>query len=123
MTPPPSSPRAPRIENEMTVAYEAGGGFLTAPAVNLSRGGLFINTQRPLAVGTSVRLLLSLPGADAPVDLGARVARVSESQASASPGPGMAIEFVDVDDEKRSRIDGFVENLRQTLQDGGAPRK
>lgn len=123
MTTPTASPRAPRIENEMTVAYEAGAGFVTAPAVNLSRGGLFINTQRPLAVGTSVRLLLSLPGAGEAVDLGARVARVSESTVAASQGPGMAVEFVDVDDEKRSRIDGFVENLRQALHDGGAPRE
>ncbi|RKH47546.1 TIGR02266 family protein [Corallococcus sicarius] len=122
--------RAHRIDHELPVAYRTVAGFVTDWAVNLSRGGLYINTQQPLPVGTVVRLLVSLPGASFPVDL---VGKVTRTNAQGTPGPGapgevpgMAVEFVDVDDDKRSRIEAFVERLREALpadERGSATRK
>jgi type IV pilus assembly protein PilZ len=130
MTAPPEksapAPRAHRLDHELPVAYRTVAGFVTDWAVNLSKGGLYINTPQPLPVGTSVRLLVSLPGASFPVDL---VGRVTRTNAQGTPGlevPGMAVEFVDVDDEKRSRIEAFVERLRAELpadEPGAATRK
>ncbi|MBU8894733.1 TIGR02266 family protein [Corallococcus sp. H22C18031201] len=107
--------RAPRVEHELPVAYRTVAGFVSDWAVNLSRGGLYINTSQPLDVGTLVRVLVSLPGADFPVDLTGRVTRSNTPGASAPESPGMAVEFVDVDDDKRSRIERFVERLRAAL--------
>lgn len=109
------NPRAPRLEYELPVAYRTVSGFVTDWAVNISRGGLFINTQKPLAVGTPVRLIVSLPGTDFPFDLTGRVTRINESHSAPNQVPGMAIEFVNVDDEKRSRIEEFVERLRKVM--------
>ncbi|CAM4208343.1 TIGR02266 family protein [Corallococcus sp. ZKHCc1 1396] len=113
---PVPAPRAHRIDHELPVAYRTVSGFVTDWAVNLSRGGLYINTQQPLPVGTVVRILVSLPGASFPVDLAGKVTRTNAQ--GAGPGgevPGMAVEFVDVDDDKRSRIEAFVERLREAL--------
>ncbi|RKG75875.1 PilZ domain-containing protein [Corallococcus terminator] len=113
---PVPAPRAHRIDHELPVAYRTVAGFVTDWAVNLSRGGLYINTQQPLPVGTVVRILVSLPGANFPVDLAGKVTRTNAQ--GAEPGgevPGMAVEFVDVDDDKRSRIEAFVERLREAL--------
>jgi type IV pilus assembly protein PilZ len=107
--------RAPRLEYELPVAYRTVSGFVTDWAVNISRGGLFINTQKPLPVGTLVRLIISLPGTEFPFDLTGRVTRVNESHLAPNQVPGMAIEFVNVDDEKRLRIEEFVERLRKAL--------
>jgi type IV pilus assembly protein PilZ len=113
--------RAPRLQHELMVAYRAPGNpvFSTHWAVNLSGGGMFINTSSPLPVESPVDLVLSLPDAAAPLELSGRVARVTGTE---SPPAGMGIEFVDVDDDKRSRIERFVTRLRRELPDlsGGA---
>ncbi|MCP3142252.1 TIGR02266 family protein [Pyxidicoccus xibeiensis] len=107
--------RAPRVEYELPVAYSSVTGFVTDWAVNLSRGGLYINTDKPLPVDTVVRLLVTLPGAHFPVELKGRVTRTHAMGTPGSESPGMALEFVDVDDDKRTRIGEFVERLRAEL--------
>lgn len=111
------SRKADRLQHELLVAYRTVDGFITDWAVNISRGGIFINTRNPLAIGTTVRLIISLPDAAFPFDLTGRVIRVSEYDNPANQVPGMGIEFVDVDEEKRSRIERFVERLRKELPD------
>src|SRR5215510_6031697 len=90
-------------------------GFITDWAVNISRGGMFINTRNPLAVGTTVRLIISLPDTAFPFDLTGRVTRVAEFNNPSNQVPGMGIEFVGVDDEKRVLIKRSVDRLIYTL--------
>ena len=114
---PDKARRANRLQHELLVAYRSMDGFITDWAVNISRGGMFINTRNPLAVGTTVRLIISLPDTACPFDLTGRVTRVAEFNNPSNQVPGMGIEFVDVDDEKRARIERFVERLRKELPD------
>ncbi|MFN7131121.1 MAG: TIGR02266 family protein [Myxococcales bacterium] len=107
--------RADRLHHELLVAYRTVDGFITDWAVNISKGGIFINTRTPLPVGTTVRLIVSLPDAAFPFDLTGRVARVSEFDNSSNEVPGMGIEFVDVDDDKKNRIERFVDKLKKDL--------
>ena len=107
--------RSERLEHELLVAYRTVDGFITDWAVNISRGGLFINSRTPLPVGTTVRLIVSLPDAAFPFDLTGRVTRVSEFNNAANEVPGMGLEFVDIDDDKRARIERFVDKLRIEL--------
>ena len=113
--------RSERLQHELLVAYRTVDGFITDWAVNISRGGIFINTRKPLPVGTTVRLILSLPDATFPFDLGGRVRRVVEFDNATNQVPGMGIEFLDVDEEKRARIERFVERLRKELPEGAQP--
>jgi type IV pilus assembly protein PilZ len=118
---PKTARRADRLSHELLVAYRTVDGFITDWAVNISKGGLFINTRTPLAVGTTIRLIISLPDAAFPFDLNGKVMRVNEFDNPSNQVPGMAIEFLDVDEEKRARIDRFVERLRKELPDEEAP--
>ncbi len=115
--------RSNRLQHELLVAYRTVDGFITDWAVNISRGGIFINTRNPLAVGTTVRLIISLPDAAFPFDLTGRVTRVSELNNPSNQVPGMGIEFVDVDEEKRARIEHFVERLRKELPEHQGSRQ
>ena len=115
--------RADRLHHELLVAYRTVNGLITDWAVNISRGGIFINTRKPLAVGTTVRLMISLPDTAFPYDLTGRVTRVNEFDNPSNQVPGMGIEFIDVDDEKRARIERFVERLRKELPDTARVRK
>jgi len=107
--------QAERLQHELLVAYKTVDGFITDWAVNISRGGIFINTRNPLGVGTTVKLIISLPDAPFPFDLVGRVKRVNETNNPANHVPGMGIEFLDVDDDKRLRIERFVQRLRAEL--------
>ena len=113
--------RADRLQHELLVAYRTVDGFITDWAVNISRGGLFINSRNPLPLGSIVRLIVSLPDQAFPFDLTGKIVRVHPYEPGADQVPGMGIEFVDVDDEKRSRLERFVARLREALPD--APRK
>jgi uncharacterized protein (TIGR02266 family) len=113
--------KSERLQHELLVAYRTVDGFITDWAVNISRGGMFINTRNPLSVGSIVRLIVSLPDAAFPFDLTGRVIRVHPHDPNSDTAPGMGIEFVDVDEEKRARLERFVERLRAELPD--APPK
>ncbi|HYR56426.1 MAG TPA: TIGR02266 family protein [Myxococcaceae bacterium] len=119
---PEKARRANRLQHELLVAYRSVDGFITDWAVNISRGGMFINTRNPLAVGTTVRLIISLPDTAFPFDLNGRVTRIAEFNNPSNQVPGMGIEFVNVDDEKRARIERFVERLRKELPDAESTR-
>jgi S-adenosyl-L-methionine hydrolase (adenosine-forming) len=107
--------RANRLHHELPVAYRTVGSFLTDWATNISQGGLFINTRKPLPVGTVVKLIIQLPSAEFPFDITGRVTRVTEFDNHANMVPGMGIEFTDIDPGKREKIEVFVEQLRRDL--------
>ena len=109
-----------RLHHELLVAYKSVDGFITDWATNISKGGIFINTRKPHPVGSLVRLIISLPDAAFPFDLTGKVMRVNEFDNPANQVPGMAIEFVDVDEDKKTRIEKFVDRLRKELPDPGA---
>ncbi len=109
--------RHQRLHHELLVAYRSVDGFITDWATNISKGGIFINTRKPHPVGSLVRLIISLPDAAFPFDLTGRVMRINEFDNPANQVPGMAIEFVDVDDDKKARIERFVDRLRKELPD------
>lgn len=114
--------KAERLQHELLVAYRTVDGFITDWAVNISKGGIFINTRSPLALGSVVRLIVSLPDAAFPFDLTGRVIRVQPHDPQTDTMSGMGIEFMDVDDEKRARLERFVDRLRAELPDEPEPK-
>jgi len=109
--------RATRLHHEIPVAYRSVGSFLTDWATNISHGGLFINTRKPLPVGTEVKILVQLPGASFPFELQGRVTRVTEFDNRANMVPGMGVEFTGVDEARRQEIEEFVDRLRRDLEE------
>ena len=109
--------RALRLHHEIPVAYRSVGSFLSDWATNISHGGLFINTRKPLAVGTPVKILVQLPGTSFPFELAGRVTRTTQFDNKANMVPGMGVEFTDVDDAKRKQISAFVERLRSEFEE------
>jgi type IV pilus assembly protein PilZ len=107
--------RSERLHHELPVAYRTVGSFLSDWATNISRGGLFINTRKPLPVGSVVNLIIQLPGAEFPFDMTGTVKRIVPWEEGGGAAPGMAIEFTDLDGAKRERIELFVEKLAKDL--------
>jgi type IV pilus assembly protein PilZ len=109
--------KTPRLHHEIPVAYRTVGSFLSDWATNISRGGLFINTRKPLALGTAVKILIQLPGEPFPSHLEGVVTRVTAFDNSQNMVPGMGLEFTNVDAERRAELDRFVERLKRDLDD------
>ncbi|MGC3999618.1 MAG: TIGR02266 family protein [Anaeromyxobacter sp.] len=108
--------RAMRLHHAIPVAYRSVGSFLSDWATNISQGGLFINTRKPLPVGTPVTILIQLPGASFPCQLAGRVTRVTEFDNRANMVPGMGVEFTGIEETQRAELEAFVQRLRQGLE-------
>jgi len=109
--------KAARLHHEIPVAYRSVGSFLTDWATNISHGGLFINTRKPLPVGTAVKILIQLPGEPFPSNLEGRVMRVTEFDNNHNMVPGMGIEFTNLDQARREELERFVQKLRHDLEE------
>ncbi len=107
--------RSARLQHEIPVAYRTVGSFLTDWATNISQGGLFINTRKPMPVGSDVKIIVQLPGAAFPFDMTGRVTRIEAVGNKTNAAPGMAVEFTELDRAKRERIEAFVQDLRKKL--------
>jgi uncharacterized protein (TIGR02266 family) len=99
------------------VASVLAGQHRQGRAGNLSTSGIFIETTHLLDVGDP--LVLSFPtGGGAPLNVSGRVRWVTPFGGADDALPGMGIEFVGLDDTKRSRLERMLEGLPVVEQQG-----
>src|SRR5579862_9273197 len=106
--------RFPRHAITLRVDYKRMNTFFADYAKNISKGGTFIRTTKPLDVGTEFVFVLSIPNHPEQLELkGEVVWTVSEDEAARDDEkqPGMGIRFKFVDDSERRAVDDFVEQL------------
>jgi uncharacterized protein (TIGR02266 family) len=99
-----------RIPYSVQVEFRTASSFLVAYSVNLSRGGLFIETDSEVPAGVLLALELLVPGAG----LLNLVGLVAWRRGSDSPDgpPGIGIEFQDIAPQLGSAIDKLVSAFR-----------
>jgi uncharacterized protein (TIGR02266 family) len=78
--------------------------FLAEYAVNLSPGGLFINTETPRAEGDIIHVQFSLKDGSQLIEGMGRVVRVITPGTPGRP-PGMGVEFLDLDARSRALVE------------------
>ena len=96
---------------ELKVEYERMNSFFYDYTKNISRGGTFVRTDHPLAVGTRFVFKLSIPTLARPLELTGEVRWVRREGEEPPGEPGMGIQFVFEDDQQRALVDGVVEKL------------
>ncbi len=96
-----------RAPIELKVDYKKLNSFFADYTKNISKGGTFIKTKKPLPIGTRFLFKLSVPQRQSPFEL------IGEVVWSAPEGeePGMGIKFVYSDDAQRNDFESVVENL------------
>ena len=99
--------RDTRLPAKLRVAYRTQGAFLVSYSVNLSRGGLFIESETSLPVGTEVALRLDVPDAGA-FDLTGIVAWVRQGSPDGMP-EGMGLQLHELDEHYGEVIDRMVQ--------------
>lgn len=99
-----SSPRAPI---ELKVEYRKVNSFFADYTKNISKGGTFIKTKKPLPLGTQFLFQLSVPNRDEPFEL---LGEVAWAKADGDE-PGMGIRFVYATESQRAEFEGIVERM------------
>jgi len=103
----PGRRQHPRAAVALEVEYRTTGGFLVSYSLNLSKGGLFLETTDPLPPGTPLTVRFQIPGAGKTLELSAKVAWV-RSEADEEGPIGMGVMFEDIEDHVGHLIDRII---------------
>jgi len=122
--PPSLLPESERRRDEratitLRVDYKRLNTFFADYTKNISKGGTFIRTTKPLDVGTEFVFVLSFPGREEQLKLNGKVIWITsekEADEAADRPAGMGIRFIFKSDGERRQIHDVVENMMsQTL--------
>ena len=102
--------RSDRVELVVRVDYKTVDELFSEFARNINEGGLFVETDTPPEVGSSVALQFQIPGSDEPIRVMGRVVRACENDPNEVPG--MGIEFENLDAQSLDLINDLVRNLK-----------
>ena len=108
---------SPRLPIELKVEYKKMNSFFSDYTKNISKGGTFIKTKKPLDVGTEFVFKLVVPRLHEPIALQGQVKWVMKEGEPPPPGidpdhePGMGIRFIYASSDERSAIEATVEKL------------
>ncbi len=102
--------RSRRASIIVRIDYATVDEIFTEFTRDINEGGLFIETEKPKPIGTEVAMHFALPGSDEVVQTIGRVVRISSGEDA--PSAGMGIEFDELEDEDRRKINDIVRSLR-----------
>jgi type IV pilus assembly protein PilZ len=103
---------SPRHAITLRVDYKRMNTFFADYAKNISKGGTFIRTTKPLDVGTEFVFVLSIPGQPDHLQLrGEVVWTVEEEDADQDRPPGMGIRFRFAQESEKTSLEQFVQKL------------
>ncbi len=104
----------PRAPIELKVEYRKLNTFFADYTKNISKGGTFIATEKPLPLGTQFVFKLGLPRRPSPVELKGEVVwanQVGDIQRPEVPEMGMGIRFLFSNEAERVAFGEEVEAL------------
>ena len=105
--------KSERADLVVRVTYQTVDELFSDFARNINEGGVFIETENPEPLGSSVSLQFKLPGSDEPIEAVGTVVRISDGSAP-NDSSGMGIEFGDLSASARQQINEIVRQLRAT---------
>jgi uncharacterized protein (TIGR02266 family) len=104
-----SDRRAPRVPRALSLSYKDQESFAKAYTGNISGGGLFIRTKKPLGQGELFVLNLQLAGLPNPLKIKCEVAwaRNQADEAGKRP-PGMGVKFIEMNKKDEQTLNHYL---------------
>jgi uncharacterized protein (TIGR02266 family) len=101
---------SPRVEATFRVCYRSIDELLVAYSSDLSKGGMFLQSERFLPVNAVLRVQLELEPGAADIPIICRVVYVRDEKTARAVGKptGMGIEFLDLTNECLQLIEAFI---------------
>ncbi|MFC1580886.1 TIGR02266 family protein [Thermodesulfobacteriota bacterium] len=104
-----------RVLKTLSLRFKDRQSFIKAYSENISSGGLFILTDKPLRKGDAFFLKLQLPEMTDPMEIKCEVAWARKQvEDSANRPSGMGIKFMEMSDKDRSSIREYLKNKDRT---------
>ncbi len=99
----------PRAELEVAVDLQSEHNFYTGLTQNISAGGLFVSTNELRPIGSKIRVRLTLPGSNRPIEVDTEVRWVKEISAlRRTDDQGMGLRFLELGADAAKTIDAFL---------------
>ena len=102
--------RAKRAYATEKITFNSESNFYTGFTENISSGGVFISTRNLLPIGTELTLKLKLSDGQPPIDAVGIVRWVRDTEPGSDAAPGIGLQFSNLSDEDRDRINTFIDN-------------
>jgi uncharacterized protein (TIGR02266 family) len=98
-----------RIQKTLSLTYKDDQAFISAYTSNISTGGLFIKTDKPLRLGDQFLLRLQVPALHEPLKVSCEVAWVRGlSEATPKEPAGMGIKFIEMSKGDREALKRYL---------------
>lgn len=106
-----------RILKGLSLTYKNKEAFVNAYTGNVSSGGLFIRTEKPLEPGEEFFLNLQLPGLSDPLRIKCQVKweKTGDEEKQDSPA-GMGAQFVEMSQRDSQVLNQYLNNAENTLK-------
>ena len=102
--------RASRVPVEIQIQYETADGFFQDYMRNLSLGGIFIETPKPLPMNTKLKVQFSLPDMTAPIVADGVVVHTLRLGQPKNPSvSGMGIKFSELEPSSKEMLESYLQ--------------
>lgn len=111
-----------RYDRKVEVIFENEGEILQQLTQNISKGGLFVSTDKPIPKGTMVNLRIVIPHIMEDIQAQGEVAftlDLNEAQQRMHP-PGMGIKFVNFAEGDQDKFLGFLKKIAAAARATGS---
>lgn len=95
----------------MEVRYRTTGSFLVSYSLNLSMGGLFLETDHLLPTGTTVCVGFAVPGLSESIEINAQVVWLREQDNSEGLPAGLGLQFDALEERIGDLVDALVRDF------------
>lgn len=113
-----------RVNTRLAVEFPSEENFRDAAIRNVSRGGLFIATAFPAAVGTEFVLRIHIESSGKLLEVPVSVVSNNLGDGRSTGAAGMGVRFGNLTEEQRSELDAVYEQAVEEAPDSeGLPRQ
>lgn len=108
-----------RFDAELSVDWSSDENFLFSYITNISEMGIFIRSDDPPSIGTSLRLRFACDDRE-PLELEGMVAWINPLRPGGENlNPGMGVRFTDLTPDQRERVVELVKTVAYLQDEGG----
>jgi len=112
---PPKPAETPELVADVT--FESEHNFYAGFSENIGDGGLFVQSWAAHAVGERLKLKVTLPDSDEPVDILGEVRWTRTYNRHDETPPGIGVAFIDLPASIKQRVDTFILQRRPLFYD------
>jgi uncharacterized protein (TIGR02266 family) len=103
-----------RVTLKTSITMSSESNFYTGFMNDISEGGLFVSTYNLQPIGSTINLEFNLPDSEEPIKAQGVVRWLKEANPDVEMEPGLGVQFTNLSDVDRRRIEHFVKH-RETI--------